>query len=94
MTGTVVVEEGTTTMVLYINGLRVSEKAVDNITMWPFDPRVSIFVARDEEEQIIPYRYFTGLLDEIRYYSFVFSLSHLTSFFDNNAWCVEITGTH
>ena len=74
VTGTVVVEEGTTTMVLYINGLRVSEKAVDNITMWPFDPRVSLFVARDEEEQIIPYRYFTGLLDEIRYYSFVFSL--------------------
>lgn len=88
VTGTVVVTPQTATMVLYINGVRTSEKAVGNITMWPFDPRLSLFVARDEEEQIIPHRYYTGLLDEIRYYAFVpapspqqISTSTLTSFF-------------
>ena len=79
VTGTVQVTPQTAIMSLYINGELKGREAVGNITMCPFDSSISLFVGTDEEKRIIPLRYYTGLLDELRYFSFVLSLSHQTS---------------
>ena len=76
MTGTVAVTPQTAIMSIYINGELVSSEPVGNLTMNPFDSSISLFVGTDEEKRIIPLRYYTGLLDELRYFTSVAPQHH------------------